>query len=96
MARRRGEGQAVQAVRVDAGVRGGVDGGGNSTMHSACASTDSGRPRVGKEGKVKRFLSDSTIGPDQTADAILPNPGKDNIQLMLAKFQRGNTSYSNL
>ena len=92
---RRSEGQAVHAVQGGAGVRGGGDGGKTGAVQGACARNNSGRLRGGKGGKSKRVVSASTIGPDQTAATIQPNQGKNKIQLIVEKLQRGNTSASN-
>ena len=81
-----GEGQAVQ---VAAGARDGGVGGGGGAVQNARAKLGIGLAGGELGGKTRRSVSVEVIGPDQTADVRLANPGQANIQLILARFQRG-------
>ena len=59
-------------------------------MPSARAKYESGLTGGALGGKPKQVVSGNSIGPGQTADCFLANTGKNNIQLLREKFQRGN------
>ena len=73
---------------------GGGGGGGGRTVPSARAKTEPGQSGGTEGGKPKLVVSGENIGPGWTADDFLANTGKNNIQLLREKFQRGNAQNS--
>ena len=88
----RSEGQEVPVVAGHVGGDGGGGGGVDGAVLGACAKPESGQTVVGQGGKARRVLKQNTIGPDRAAAVSSANPGCSNIQLLMSRFQRGNTS----
>ena len=86
LASSRGGDQAVPASVGDTGGGGGVAG----AVQGTRANIQSGLTGEGMGGITRRFLTGSTIGPDQTAGRTAANPGGSTIQLIKNEILRGN------
>ena len=69
-----------------AGVRGGGGGGREGTVQGTRAKHSSGLTGGNTGGQDRRFITGTAIGPGQTADRILTNPGQGDTQLILKTY----------